>query len=277
MAGETHYNDSSTWRKMSEIHYNDSGTWRDLSEVHYNDSGTWRKVFEKNTIPKIVDNASLLSGIWAYYKGYNNTNDATGNGRTGTLFGGTTYSSSGFFDSAFNLDGSGDGFSSANFDPNGIFSVSMWVKRTSTSVQDCMIGQYDDDTGDYDFAFWIDTSNRVNVWQEISGVDDDGTGSVISLTTNWEHWVIICVAGGGDTIWQVYRNGISVFSDVLNRNFDVITSRPLRFGYNNDLGPNSPPTSDLSGLICEIGIWSRALTSIQVGTLFNMGTGMTYD
>jgi hypothetical protein len=39
-----HYNDSGTWRDITQVYYNDSGTWRTITTIYYNDSGTWREL-----------------------------------------------------------------------------------------------------------------------------------------------------------------------------------------------------------------------------------------
>ena len=170
---------------------------------------------------------------------------------------------------AFDLDGLGDrvkitGFMNAS--PTTTITVSLWAyvrDGNSNSVFRSSL------TG---------ATQRLNAHLPISGVvywdfgDGSGTDGRLSYTPpggfqydTWQHWVFIS-DDTGDDYQEIFRNGVSEASD---SNALSVTQ------YNGDLYFGRD-TGIFDGIIDEVGIWNRALTSTEVKELYNLGNGLAH-
>lgn len=85
------------------------------------------------------------------------------------------------------------------------------------------------------------------------------------------NWTFVCLSWDG-TNYNIYINGSAdnAVKTVDNSGTMTNTSRNLYIGVEAGSG------NWWNGIIDEVGIWSRALTSDEISTLYNSGNGLTY-
>ena len=149
------------------------------------------------------------AGISTSYPGSGTTwTDLSGNGNTGTLTGGPTYSSADGGSIVF--DGTNDEVTTTTLfvDPQ-VFTISCWFK-TSTASGRKIIGFEANQTGtgssNYDRQLYIGTDGKIYF-----GVYDGVTQTAVSTSTlndgNWHY--IVGTYGGEGTTMRLYVDGIS--------------------------------------------------------------------
>jgi hypothetical protein len=140
------------------------------------------------------------------------------------------------------------------------FSVCAWVNVGSTN--DNIIVGKDTNTGNRGWVFRIDSNNKVSI--ETNG----GEAAVGATALTNGVWAFVCATSDG-TNQIVYLNGSSdgTGSRAVLTNADTIA-----------IGRRNYPSAEgyFDGLIDEVAIWSRALTSDEVTSLYNSGDGITY-
>lgn len=209
------------------------------------------------------------TGLTHYYKTDSNSNDNVGTSH-GTDVNSPTYTS-GLISNALTMVAASSQYVSL---PNGVFpwgtntvTVNMWVKMASTggnqswimtarTGQGCLI--YKSGTNTIDFA----KPNVVSTAYNWTGID-----------TNWHMWTFVADGSG----MRVYLDGNSTpvasnantanFVDPAGDTWEVGAYRAtgsIQAGWYND------------GQIDEVSIHSTALSTSDIATLWNGGSGITY-
>jgi hypothetical protein len=210
------------------------------------------------TSPGCVTPASGLVGWW---KGNGNASDAVGN-LQGTLVGNATFAS-GLVAQAFSFDGANDGVSFGN--PASLqiqnFTIEAWIKRfdtnrTSFDVFSGTVLGYG--YGGYDFD--VKDDGRLSLGKV--GIVDVNSSPKIN-DTNWHHVavtklannVVLYVDGVGETM-PPFDPGFTFASDV-------------------QIGAiqwdSTQPRGSFLGLIDEVAVYSRALSGVEIGSIFAAG------
>ena len=155
--------------------------------------------------------------------------------------------------------------SSFNIAPD--ISISMWVKIESNPSFTVMLGK---DCGSTytcnQYRMVLDSSRMAGFERASSSSIDNFMTSNLSLSNGvWYHMVGV----GNSTHNLLYINGllrgIVAYSGVL-----YTTTSPLYIARRGNGGY-------FDGVIDEVGIWSRALSSEEVSELYNSGTGINYE
>jgi len=221
--------------------------------------------------------SSLLTGLFAVYKGESNTNDSLGN-YNGTPYGGLTYSA-GKSGNCFTFNGTtgyinlGDNiFNSFTSD----FSISMWINVNSVSGNQALFSNLSYNASNISNGFFVllrsnsiyfELYNNNNTYEALT------TGGYVSTGT-WYHVVITRKAG---TRSRIYVNGTLINSNTstLNPTYDTsIIPIPSSIGaWKYD---SSHVISYANGNIDELYTYNKELTSTEVTTLYNSGTGKFY-
>jgi len=222
--------------------------------------------------------SSLLTGLYAVYKGESNANDSLGV-YNGTAQGGLTYSA-GKSGNAFIGNGTNAYVSLPNDSFNlltGNFSVSMWVNIVNTGVTQGLFTNFAySGTAFYGIAITNFGYTKFQIF--------DGTATPITLQEPfpnsygvWQHIVITRKTG---TASKIYFNGSLSASNtsLVNPVYSSGNMRP-------SIGAQSygPLFSNLvqyyagnGTKIDELNIWNKELSSTEITDLYNAGTGKFY-
>ncbi len=217
---------------------------------------------------------SLLTntvGYWKFDEGSGTvTVDSTSNGNNGSLSGAAipTWSTSGIINDALSFNGttawvSVKDSSSLDFSGSAV-SISAWVKQTDNNPNRPVISKRTSysSTG-IPYELTIDGTNSIS-WRVIGNSSNLNYGT--ELTTNTWYHVGATYDGTTQIIWV---NGTNVKSQ----------SRSGTFTTNNHvlmIGTDNESSEWFKGTIDEIGLWSRALSSSEISSLYNNGVGLSY-
>ena len=227
----------------------------------------------KNTSNKLSP-LTLSNNLSAYYNFDTNYNDSSSNNINLTNYSSTL--SGGFAGSAVAIStGNGNYLktTASNFNVGtGDISFSIWIYAYSygsggfSNLAGTML---DFRTNSSDVWDWVlSTTGKLILWNNVA-VYTSNTTIQLNKWTN-----IIVVRNSGKT--SVYFNGVldtnSPFADTSN-----ITSTNFTIG--GDATNNTALGSYLhfNGLIDELGIWGRALTNLEVSSLYNKGSGNIFN
>jgi hypothetical protein len=172
---------------------------------------------------------------------------------------------------ALNFDGTDDSINIGTGNIlTGVFSVSMWIKRTSTSLGDSAQALFSKDnaTSLRSFNNYLDRdTGTLKMWQSANGSSLSVTQSSTAITdTNWHHVVYINAGSGSNC--QMYIDGSEVSYSAQQTGVDSIYSSSI----DNLLAGHYIATSyQFNGSISNVSIWNAALTSAQVTEIYNEG------
>ena len=228
-------------------------------------------------MPLSIQGLGLASSIASYWKFDENSGtsltDATGNANTGT-FQGTTGSQwvTGLINSGLSFDGTDNYISTTTSISNPLnYTLAAWFK-TSTASGAKIIGFENNQTGtgsgQTDRNIYVGTDGKLyyviynggNVSINSSGTVTDG---------NWH----LAVATQSGTAMTLYLDGASQGS---NTGTPQSYSGYWRIGSYRNSAYSHGANGYFSGTIDEVGIWNRALSSSEITTLYNSGSGRQY-
>jgi hypothetical protein len=222
---------------------------------------------------------ALTDNIAAYWKFDENTgttvSDATGNGNTGTFAGSGTKWGTGIIGSAGNFlktDTTPETVAlSAN--PTSVvdnFTVAGWIKPVIPQATDNGFIFYNGD----DSAGWGlgVGANYGGGGSKLIGLFGSVAWEDPSITLSNGVWVHVAMIRRSGTLY-FYKNGVqttgatntpaSPYSGVASVGYETDSNHTTKF-------------RAFSGLIDELGVWSRALTSTEITQLYNGGAGLQY-
>ena len=130
----------------------------------------------------------------------------------------------------------------------------LWQIGESSSLGTCFVGTWE--------------SPWTNLWFKFGNGETSFYGTNTSQSIPNEEWFHIVATVNG-TSQKLYYNG-SLVSNVTKTNTIRNNNTTLTVG--NDSGNSYP----WDGSVDEVGIWSRALSSDEVSTLYNSGNGLQY-
>jgi hypothetical protein len=218
---------------------------------------------------------ALDSNLISYWKLDANSNDSVNsNNGTDTSI---TYSA-GKISNGADLNASSDKIAvatNANLEM-AAQSWSFWIKTSDATSNVNVISRYEDATkrsfrsilnntaGEISFA-WYDTSNNNTALDNTSDINDGA----------WHHIVAVCDTDGSDLRTAIYVDSSQVGTTATHAgsttSIKTTGGASVAFG-----GGNGIDASGFVGMLDEIGLWSRALTSAEVTELYNAGAGKTY-
>ena len=185
--------------------------------------------------------------------------------------------------------GSSQGFqvtdaAQTGLDITGDISISFWVKHETLPPADGSAPQYYIDkrkvsgaSGEYTFAYGgiVITANRnlgIELRDSSNNISRLYTTNGYNLSTTVFQHVVFSVTVATPAV-AIYVDGVSqaISSDSASATSIGNTNGPFTVGY-----AISPGTVPFDGIIDEVGIWSRTLSSAEVTTLYNGGAGLAY-
>jgi hypothetical protein len=216
-----------------------------------------------------VSSSSLLTGLIAYWK----LNETSGNVASevgtfpGTATGGTpTYDASGKLDRCLTFAGAEymSMGTTSSLKPTSAFSVSAWFK-TSGSGYKCIVSNY---VYDVDVWGWGITTEATKIRAAIG----NGTSSVVAdgvTTVTGGAWFHAVITFDGSYL-RLYINGTQ------DGSFPYAVPIGYIAGSDFEVGGRDGGAAPLTGSVDEVGYWNRALTTGEITSLYNSGTGITH-
>ena len=192
-----------------------------------------------------------------------NVSNGTNNGATPNV--------AGKINTAYDFDGVADDISLGSDDslfPTDKITVSSWIKVEgqsgtqiilSTEVSDngWQVRVYDNGDGTFDFASRIKTTSAYTTARE----------SVNHL--NIDTWYFVVMTWDGSNI-KLYINGTLEETVALTGTIVYGTPSCVMGDAPRNIGLN------FDGILDEVGIWNRTLTSTEISDLYNSGDGLSY-
>lgn len=165
----------------------------------------------------------------------------------------------------------------------GDITIAMWIKiEQLPSTAEAYMGLFNKARadGNLSYAFYLIDDDRLYFSYWLNGTSDGNNtaGHINNFVVsgdvgNWVH-VAVSVDVSAQSI-TFYKNGTGLTTDVDVQSatsiFDGNANGVLGAGY---WGGTYEQFFD--GIIDEVGIWSKALSSAEIGQLYNSGNGFTY-
>ncbi len=225
-----------------------------------------------------------LQGYWKLDESTGNAADSSGNGSTLTNTNTVVYTAGKINNGGLLVRATPSYFKCADntaLSITGDISVSLWINLTATAsvVGDNMqlISKWQD-SSNRDYRMLIGNDNTLNFAFTSGGTgaqSDFGTGAQITSSGVWYHIVATLNPSGGSSTGLFYVNGSSVsitsHSGAATSIHDGTSSFVLGI-----VNPDGTPVEPLGGILDEVGIWSRVLSSTEVTALYNSGNGLQY-
>jgi hypothetical protein len=133
-------------------------------------------------------------------------------------------------------------------------AVSFWINPVTYSSVSAIVN--------YDNLFVINLHNNPSNNLAIRTSSDFGA-STVGLS-GWSHWVVNFTSASSV---DIYLNGVLATS---------VSGSALFSRAGLQLGCRGAGENPFDGLIDEVGIWSRVLTSGEISSLYNGGSGLSY-
>lgn len=215
---------------------------------------------------------SLDSGLVSYYKMSGNSNDSvnTNNGSDTSV----TYSNS------YGIIGNGANYGTlsetvvadnASLDFTSALTIAGWIKPqnfSGTATNNLVVKYKDSSWSSGNGGQWY---LRVNTANEIEGGINIGgaiQGITASASFSTSTYAFVAMTYDGSAV-KIYVNGSLVANSSLSGAL-ATGSNPMYIGNNTPAGDTS------SQYVDELGIWNRALSSSEISSLYNGGSGLQY-
>jgi len=226
-------------------------------------------------ISNLCSQVNLDSGLVAYYPFNGNTNDESGNGNNGNIFGATLSADRfGNDSSAYHFDG--DDYIKAMADglPTGERTTSLWLNADSLSSQPVLLGY--GGNGPPGTSWWMNI-NHGGTPAYFLGIHYTPSNYLTYNYTSepigeWINFVTTTDSSGS----RIYINGSEMASNNLFINNTFVIGKDLAIGVNVSGDGIAPYTGANVGYFVgdldEIRIYNRKLTPEEIDSLYNEGT-----
>ena len=217
---------------------------------------------------------SLKTSLYAAYNGESNANDSFGS-NNGTAVGGLTYGT-GKIGNAFNFNGKNAYVSLPNNSWNftGNFSISMWVKFSSSSLSQILISNFTIGGATTVSGWFIEKTDNAEL--RFRGYNNgslvlNATKIAFSPSTSvYTHLVVSRSA----TNSKIYINGVLDITSTVTAAPNYESTNYPMIGANRY---NSTTYQEFfNGNIDGVNIWQKELTQSEITELYNSGNGAQY-
>jgi hypothetical protein len=217
---------------------------------------------------------ALIDNLVSYYKLDGNSNDAHGS-NNGTV-NGATYTASGKINGAYDFDGSNDYINlndtiSKLFEGTKNYTFSCWAKFDDLNGNRFLLSSISSTSAGYKYRnciIFIESNKSVRCIR-YNGSDSDDVSTASGIISTGIYYHIVVTYDG--SLLKIYVNNVEEAS--ISATLNASNGGDANLGSLIELGSRS---SYLNGIMDEVGIWSRALSSTEVGELYNSGAGLAY-
>jgi hypothetical protein len=227
----------------------------------------WR---ENNTYTPKKIGYGLLKDLESYWSLNGNATDSHRN-NDGSTNGVTN--ATGIIDGCYLFDGVDDYIDNVSGDQNfgqTDVTLSLWIKTNSSNASFIFGGWNSTDNSspkpNIQFTYNILSGGKINLYSSTSSIRINSTTSVND--NEWHHILFRF----SETTGSIYIDGDFEVSG----NMGTITWDGWHFAIGGS-GLLGGGTSKYSGLMDEIGVWLRALTTEEIKKLYNNGIGLPYE
>jgi hypothetical protein len=239
-------------------------------------SSLWNSIYSVYNADS-VGSSSLKTSLYAVYNGELNTNDSYGS-NNGTEMGGLTYST-GKIGNAFQFNGTNAYVSlprtSNEFDFDGDFSISVWIKPTANSANYKIFQNFYGTTvlDRYGYNLYLQ-NGLVRFATYANNTTNIANSSTAIVGNTWYH---ITITKTVSNAFKMYINGVLQTLTTTDGN---ISNNPTYNELNQvNIGStfnNGSRTDYFNGQIDVLNIWQKELTASEVSELYNSDNGSQY-
>ena len=278
------YNNSNQFRILNNYPGASSAIDGTVSEM-----GIWNRALSATEVSDLYNNGngktypfySLIDGLlghWSLDQDSIHLTDSTGNENIQSLGAVSEYQTPALIDHAVRFTSTGALYLIDLYKGYPIiksFTISMWLKiDTLPSVlgHSVYLAAFRNQIENINSLFiYISTSDRVYMQITDSALNQKYTySSVINNTSTYFH--VVCTCNGNGYSPEIYIDGLND-----SQRTDVLSTDILPLDYYINIGNLYNTYSNAyKGYIDEIAIWNRSLSSAEVATLYNSGSGLTY-
>lgn len=225
-------------------------------------------VFVSHTRAQIIPSYVPSSGLVAYYPLDGTALDLTLNANNGTLNGCTAVLDRyGKVNGAYSFNGTSDYISvpnSTNLNPGSAITISAWIKADAfgiNSYDNTIVGKDNWAGGNSGYALRCGDGGKLsfNIAKGVSTWSESVTFLPLLSTSDW--FFVTGVYDGA--MISTYVNGLLIDS---KPSTGALISSTVALLIGSCPGPSAPRY--FNGKIDEVGIWSRALTQLEITTLY---------
>lgn len=165
--------------------------------------------------------------------------------------------------------------SSSGLNPTGAFTINFWVNWSAldTGSWNGMVSKLDNTSRAYGTGILRSSGDTYTVRLDLGTSGGGSNAHEVNTTivvSTWYMWSF--VYDGSSTLVKIYKNGSEIYTTSSAQASVQAGTANFRVAWRNN-----PSTTDGStGTFDEIGFWSRALTSTEVTSLYNSGSGLAY-
>jgi alpha-L-arabinofuranosidase len=199
-----------------------------------------------------------LKGYWKFNEtSGTSASDSSGNNKTGTLIGGSSWTTGGKINGAVNLDGT-TGYASLPYiiNPSANFTAAAWVKLDSSYGTNSQVILQQEGTNGKTWLLRKSSTGKLSSY--LGGADTLSNGTI--AVGSWYH---VAIVNNGGTV-KLYINGLPDGS--ASRPIASETSGAMRVGCHK-----TPDTTneEWDGTVDEVRIYNRALSDTEILNLYN--------
>ena len=218
---------------------------------------------------------ALLTNLVSYWKLDEASGNAADSVGSNTLTNNNTITyAAAKINNGASLNGSNQYFNSAaaGLQITGDLTYAMWVKPTVQLNRLSLLNTYATAGNGLGVITTLEDISgvlKMRFANYISGSNKDYTSTATVASGSWSHIAFVYHASAGQV--EFYVNGTSLDSPT-GFPTSITSVSSMIFGNDGNLGTGNW----YLGMVDEVGIWSRALTSTEIASLYNGGAGLAY-
>lgn len=224
---------------------------------------------------------SLTQGLVGYWPFCGNANDDSGHGNNGTVNGATlTADRFGNANAAYSFNGTSNFIEVPDnnlLDLSNNFTISLWMKISDYSVtlasdpQSTVLSKPRQSGMATGYCISAYYNLNLNKFSFNYNIGSSGGGQSSNTATPLNTWINVIYTYDGTTS-KIYKNGVLESSSALTY---VLPNFPTSLFFGKEFDNTSTSKRFFKGLIDDIGIWNRALTTQEVTQLYNQNQCFT--